>query len=81
MLIILNNVAYFDQILQTYAYQHCLTTDMHPHLMGDALLSISQTSPGQLVKMLITLELHGIFRICFAHLFIITLSSHWYRNR
>ena len=40
-----------------------LTTGIHKNLffMDEALLSISLASHGQLVKMLITLELHGIF--------------------
>ena len=53
-------MVYFDQILHTHAFQHCLTTGMRV-LMEEALLSISATSHGQLVKVLITLEPHGIF--------------------
>ena len=34
----------------------------------------------QLVKSLITLELHGVFGSNFAYLFIKTLSSHQYTN-
>ena len=34
-----------------------------------------------LVKMLITLEPHGIFVSNFVYLCILTLSSHWYKNR
>ena len=48
--------------------------------MDKALLSISQAGPGQLVKVLITLEYHGIFGLKFAY-FILTLSSNWYANR
>ena len=33
-----------------------------------------------LVKMLITLERHGIFGSNFLHLCILTLSSHWYEK-
>ena len=47
-------------------------------LMDEALLSISPAGSGQLVKILITLESHGIFRSNFAYLFILTLSSHLY---
>ena len=39
-------------------------------LIDEALLSISPTDRGQLVKMLITFERHGIFRSSFAYLFI-----------
>ena len=46
-------VIYFDQILHTYTYQQ-------PFLMDEALMSISRAGRGQLVKMLITLEPHGI---------------------
>ena len=46
--------------------------------MGEALLSISPAGRGQLVKILITLEPHGIFGSNFVHLYILTLSSHWY---
>ena len=47
----------------THLLYFCLTTGMHKNLffMGVALLSISPASHGQLVKMLTTLELHGIF--------------------
>ena len=39
-----------------------------------ALLSVSLTGHGQLVKMLITLESHGIFSLNFAYLYILKLS-------
>ena len=51
--------------------------------MDEALLSISRAGRGQLVKMLITLEPHGTFGSNLAYLkklFILTLSSHWYKN-
>ena len=38
-------------------------------LMDEGLLSIISADCGQLVKMLITLERHGIFRSNFAYLF------------
>ena len=47
-------------------------------LMDEGLLSFISAYCGQLVKMFITLELHGIFRSNCAYLFILTLSSHWY---
>ena len=61
---VMNRTVYFDQILHTYACQHCLTTGMgikQPFLMGEALLSIIPAGRDQLVKMLRTLEPHGIF--------------------
>ena len=53
-------MVYFDNILHTYACYHCLTTIIRN--MVEDLLSISPAGRGQLVKILITLELHGIFR-------------------
>ena len=38
---------------------------------------MSQSVRGQLVKMAITLELHGIFGSKFAYLCMSTLSNHW----
>ena len=63
-------MVYFDQILHTYTFQHCLDTGMQN---GDEiLLNISPAGHGQLVKMLITLEPIGIsykslhpFLLCF----------------
>ena len=51
-------MVYFDQILHTYACQHCLTTGMHYSflLIDKALSNINQAGYGQLVKMLIPLE-------------------------
>ena len=43
--------------------------------------STSPTGRGQFVKMLLTLEPHGIFISNFAHLNISTLSNHWYAKR
>ena len=51
-----------------------------PFLMVEDLLSISPACCGQLVKMLITLESHGIFGSHFAYLFILILSGHLYEN-
>ena len=41
----------------------------------EALLSISLAGHGQLVKMLITIEPHGMFTLKFAYLYILRLSS------
>ena len=52
-------MVYFDQILHSYTFKHCQDTGMQN---GDeASLSISPAVRGQLVKMLITVELRGIF--------------------
>ena len=52
-------MVYFDQILHTYSFEHCFDTGMQN---GDeASSSISPFGSGHLVKMLITLEPHGIF--------------------
>ena len=45
-------LVYLEQILHTYLFQHCAATDMQN---GDF------AKRGILMKMLITLELHGIF--------------------
>ena len=47
-------------------------------MMDESLLSMISAGCGQLVKMLITLEPHGIFGSNFAYLSILTLSSHRY---
>ena len=51
-------MAYFDQILHTYTFQHCQDTGMQNY--DKDLLSISLTGHAQFVKMLIilTLERH-----------------------
>ena len=49
--------------------------------VDEASPSISLAGGGQLVKMLITLEPHGIFCSNFAYLYILTLSGHWYAKR
>ena len=43
--------------------------------------SIISAGRGVLVKMLITLEPHGIFQSNFAYLYILALSNHWYAKR
>ena len=48
-------------------------------LLGGA--ELNGKSFGQLVKMLTTLEPHGIFRSNIAYLFSLTLSRHWYAKR
>ena len=47
-------------------------------LMDEGLLSIILAGSGQLVTMLITLEMHELFGSNFEYLSILTLSSHWY---
>ena len=49
-------------------------------MMDKDLLSTISVGFGQLVKMLITFEPHGIFESNFAYLFILSLSSHWYAS-
>ena len=71
-------MVYFDQILHIYTFKHCLDIGMQNG--NEALLSISSTGCGQLLKMPITLEPHGIFRSNFAYLYISTLSGHWYAS-
>ena len=75
-------MAYFDQILHTYACHYSVSTGVHTHLFMDkGLLSIGPVCHGQLVKILITLEPYKIFRSNFAYLFLLILSSHWYAKR
>ena len=47
----------------------------------EAWPSISPVGRGQLVKMLINIEPHGIFWSTFAYLYNLTLSGHWYSKR
>ena len=47
----------------------------------EASPSIILAGRALLVKMLITLEPHGIFGSNFVYLCILTLSSHWYEKR
>ena len=46
----------------------------------EASPSIILVGRALLVKMLITIEPHGMFGSNFVHLCILTLSSHWYEN-
>ena len=57
-------MVYFDQILLTYTFKHYLATDMQNG--EEALLSISPSGIGQLVKMLITLNKNMVYldKIC-----------------
>ena len=75
-------MVYFDQILHTYTCQQYRTTGMcnNIFLMSEGSLSIDSASCDQLVKMLMTLEPHGIVGSNFAYLFILTFSSYWYAN-
>ena len=55
-------MVYFDHILSTFpSHLHAKSL----LLMDKSLLSISPVCCGQLVKKLVTLELHGIFLINF----------------
>ena len=49
MLITLDTMVYFHQIVHTYTVLHCLDTGMQNN--GEAFLSISLAGHGQLVKM------------------------------
>ena len=72
-------MVYLVQILYTYVISHCPATGMKK---GDkASPSIILAGQALLVKMLITLEPHGIFGSNFVYLCILTLSSHWYETR
>ena len=75
-------MVYPNHILHTNACEHDLTTGICNSLfmMDEDLQSIISAGRRQLVKMLITLEPHGIFGLNFAYLFIFSLSSHWYAN-
>ena len=66
----------FDQFcieMHTYTFNHFLGIGMQNS--DEAWLSISLAGRGQLVKLLITLEPHGIFLLNFAYLNILRLSS------
>ena len=47
-----------------------------PFLMDEGLLSIISAVCGQLVKILIILEPHGILGLTFAYSFILTFAEH-----
>ena len=68
-------MVYLVQILYTYVFYHYPATGMRK---GDeASLRIILAGRALLVKMLITLEPHGIFGSNFVYLCILTLPSHW----
>ena len=69
---------YFDQILLSYTFKHCLDAGIQNG--SEASPSISPACLGQLVQ-IITLEPRGIFLSNFAYLYILTLSRHWYAIR
>ena len=78
---------YFDRMLHTYVGPMSTLSNRVTclFLMDEVLLRIGPAGCGQLVKMIITLEPHGIFGSTFTYLFfykfILTLSSHWYAKR
>ena len=67
--LLLNHLVYFDQNLHTSILSYHWHA-LQPLSMDEALLSISLVGSGHLVKMLITLEQHGIIGSNFANLFI-----------
>ena len=75
MLITLDHMVYFVQILYTYVFEHFPATGIQN---GDeASPSNISASRALLVKMLITLERHGIFGSNFVCYCILTLSIRW----
>ena len=60
-----NSLSHFDYL------------SMSPFLMDNGLLSIISAGCGQLVKMLITLEPHEVFKANVAYLLTLTLAGHW----
>ena len=82
MLITLEPHGIFNQILHTYACQHCLTTGTHKaFFIDEALLGNSSAGRGKLMKVLVTLE-HGIFGSNVHTFFLIfNIVRHWYAKR
>ena len=72
-------MVYFDKILYAKVFYHFPATGMQN--VDKTLLSIILVSQAFLVKMLITLEPHGIFGLNFVYSCILTLSSRWYAKR
>ena len=72
-------MVYLVKILYTYVFQHCQATGMKK--CDEAAPSIIFGGQALLVKMLITLEQHGIFGSNFVQIYILTLSSHWYEKK
>ena len=72
-------MGYLDQILHTLLFQHVSTTGLQN---GDKGLQGSiSANQGLLLKGLITLEPHGIFKSNFAYLYILISSRHRYPKR
>ena len=71
-------MVYLVQMLYTSVFEHCQATGLKK--CDEASPSIILAGRALLVKMLITLEPHGIFGSNFVHLCILTLSSHWYER-
>ena len=67
---------YLVQILYTNVFLHCPATVTKTN--DEASPSIILAGQALLVKMIITLEPHGIFGSSFVYLCILTLSSHCY---
>ena len=64
---------YLNEIVHAYTCEYCLTTAMHNNIFdGRGFAEYQFKICGHLVKMLITLEPHGIFCI----LMYVKLSSH-----
>ena len=72
-------MVYLVKILYTYVFYHFHATGMQNG--HEASTSTILAGQALLVKMLITLEPHGIFGSNFVYLCILTLSSHWYEKR
>ena len=72
-------MGYLDQILHTHIFKHVSTTGLQN---GDnGLQGIISANQGLLLKVLITLEPHGIFKSNFAYLHILISSRHRYPKR
>ena len=74
-------MVHFDQILRMHVKIVYPLACVTAFLIYEALLSISPAGRSQLVKMLITLVPHDIFRSNFAYLNILILSSYRYEKR
>ena len=72
----MDRMVYFVQNLYSYVFQHCPAAGMQN---GDEA-SPTNIFAGRalLVKMLITLEPHGIFCSNCVYICILTLSNNWY---
>ena len=74
----MNRILYLVQNLYTHVFLHGPANGMQRS--DEASPSIILAGRALLVKMLITLEPHGIFGSNFVYLCILTLSSHWYEK-